>query len=332
MKINSDHWETLANYESTDLVKRQFQGRHGRELNTGKAQEICAAFTQARGYMEAAKSADRIVRPLLVYYGILSLSRGVTLFLSTTLREAGLAQAHGLSVQNWNDELSRSNDGIAPLRIKLNAKGTFRQLVQATGHRSYLRNNSSRANYTVTCEMPPAGAEVALGDVMSRLPEIRTTYRRWRDDRCTVRIWPQQRRSDGRMEVRVDPPDTMEDVQAVFGDEWPLVDQSGGVITILAPLEATIPILSDVNERWNIGSLVAMTLMPGRLELSKISLAFVMSYALGMIVRYYPSHWIAMLHNQLNDGAVPSLLAALKHVEEDFPRFVVEFLEPPEGL
>lgn len=75
-----------------------------------------------------------------------------------------------------------------------------------------------------------------------------------------------------------------------------------------------------------------MTRYPGDVQLSKMATAFVTSYALGMLVRYYPSHWVAMLQSRANDAAMPSLLAALQHVENEFPRFVAEFLEPPASL
>ena len=74
-------WEILANYESSRLVRKKFKEVHGRELNAEKSREICTSFVQARGYMQATLVADRSVRPLLAYYGVLSLSRALILFL-----------------------------------------------------------------------------------------------------------------------------------------------------------------------------------------------------------------------------------------------------------
>lgn len=72
--------------------------------------------------------------------------------------------------------------------------------------------------------------------------------------------------------------------------------------------------------------------MPGGVELSKLAMAFTASYALGMLVRYYPSHWVSMLQNVKHDGALPTLLAVLEHIESNVPRMVTEFLEPPAAL
>jgi hypothetical protein len=89
-------WDVLRNYESSDLVRSAFKARHGEEPDQGKAREICTAITQARNYMVAARSATNDVRPLLAYYGVLSMCRGLILFLSHPLRENDLHQPTGL--------------------------------------------------------------------------------------------------------------------------------------------------------------------------------------------------------------------------------------------
>jgi hypothetical protein len=326
MTFSTGDSEVLANYESIQLIKSQYQIRHGGTANTGKAREIATAFTQARGYLEAASSAARNVRPLLVYYAVLSFSRALTLFLSPNLREACLEQSHGLSVDGWGPELARDNGDVALLKIKINSNGTLAQLIEATNHESYLRNNYSIPNFVYVNDRPPNGAEVTLGDLLARLPEIRATLSRWRQNRTCVAFWPPKPTPDGGMEIRVYPPYRAEDIKAVFGAGFPITEQ-GGVLTFAAPKNLTFPALTDSSDSRNIGTLVAMTKYPGDFGLSKISTTFLVSYALGMLVRYYPSHWVGILHNHRHDSAMPSLLAALKYVQTNFPRLIVDFLE-----
>ena len=90
-------WEIIANYESHDVVRSLYQAKHGWKPNAAHCREIAAAFIQGRNYYAAATIADRSVKPLLLYYGIVALSRGLTLFLTRKRREAALAQSHGLS-------------------------------------------------------------------------------------------------------------------------------------------------------------------------------------------------------------------------------------------
>src|SRR4051794_20281427 len=168
--------------------------------------------------MQAAAVADRSVRPLLTYYGILSLSRALILFISTNLREAGLAQSHGLSIEGWGQALSKDNMGVATLRLENNSHGTFQQLLDATGHCSFIRFNSSVPNHVHTCPMPQPNTKFSMGEIFARIPEIREVHRRLQDERCMVEIWPQGHNSDGSITVRVDPPYTIDDVEAVFGN------------------------------------------------------------------------------------------------------------------
>ena len=328
----NEWWRILSNYESSDLVKSCFKAMHGRDLNTSKACEICASITQARGYMESANGAGRSVRPLLLYYGVLGLARGLTLFLSTSLREAGLAQAHGLSASSWGEALTREGGSIGDLKIKLNANGTLQQLIAETDHRTFLRNNSSKPNLVIDYEAPPAGTEVSLADILSRIPEVRPFYSRWLpDSREIVAFWPQSDHPGGKKWLRVDPPYTAEDVRAVLGDAVHELNTKGSVISILVPGDYG-PYMSDTGGHWSVGNVVAMTPFPGGLKLSKTVITFMAAYCLGMLARYYPSQWTATLGNQRHTVALPTLLATMDYIADEFPRMIVEFLEPPVAL
>lgn len=80
-------WHALSHFESRDLVLRAYDVRHGTAPAAEHAAEIAACFIQGRAYYESAQAADEAVRPLLLHYGVLALSRGTVLFLGK-LREA----------------------------------------------------------------------------------------------------------------------------------------------------------------------------------------------------------------------------------------------------
>ncbi len=256
-------WDVLRNYESSDLVRSAFKARHGRELNASKAREICAAITQARNYMTSARGATSDVRPLLTYYGVLSICRGLILFLSHTLRENGLSQAHGLTVKCWGEELAKDTGDVARLTITLNANGTLAQLVEATKRVSLLRNNSSKPNFTSICDPFPVDSEVKLIDLLSRIPEARSQLMRWRVERNAVAIWPQGKQADGLAHIRVDAPYTKEDVKAVLGDNVTFVSQQGGVLTCAVRTDFALYCTDCAGPPWDIGTLVALRPMQG---------------------------------------------------------------------
>jgi hypothetical protein len=126
-----DSWARLSLYESTDLVRSLFQQRHGRELSAEKAREIVSAVAQGREYFAAASEAGLLVRPLLQYYGVLSLSRALVLLLSHNFREASLPQAHGLSSVGWGEVLAGDVRRPEELRVKV-TRGTFLSVLEST--------------------------------------------------------------------------------------------------------------------------------------------------------------------------------------------------------
>ena len=86
-------WYALREFETRDITSRHYKARHERELGAGKAREIASNFIQAREYFRSASDADTVVRPLLQYYGVSALSRGLVLFLKVEKREASINRA-----------------------------------------------------------------------------------------------------------------------------------------------------------------------------------------------------------------------------------------------
>jgi hypothetical protein len=78
--------------------------------------------------------------------------------------------------------------------------------------------------------------------------------------------------------------------------------------------------------QFGIGDIWLTAPLPGDARLSKIAATFCVSYALGMLVRYYPTQWTALVRGQIADAALPTLIAAVDMVEIDFPATVADFL------
>ena len=89
-------WYALHEYETLDITSRAYQARHHRRPSADQVRQITSNFIQGREYFLSSTSAARAVRPLLQYYGVLALARGLILFLNPTAREANLVQGHGL--------------------------------------------------------------------------------------------------------------------------------------------------------------------------------------------------------------------------------------------
>ena len=153
---NTSTWYALREFETRDITSRSYKSRHTLDLSATKAREISSNFIQAREYFRNASEADFTVRPLLLYYGVASLSRGLTLFLDPKKRETCLKPSHGLRIYDWVQELSSGLSKIGNLRIRLTS-GLFHDLLTSTGNRFYFRHNSSGVNWAIGAQIPPTG-------------------------------------------------------------------------------------------------------------------------------------------------------------------------------
>lgn len=327
-------WDIIANYESHELVRARYHAKHGREPNAAHAREIASAFIQARQYYAAAATADRAVKPLLLYYGIVSLSHGLVLFLTRGLREAALAQAHGLAVREWQTVLAVANPTAAALQIQVNASGSFVELLRATNNTNLVRANSSAVNARFAQGPVEAGTVFCLGDLLARLPDVLDQFQRWQTPRC-VRV--NTRKSEGSAEMDV----TVYRSAGPYIDENLVIDIVGRkhceliskdkekIVVRTTQGDATPAIVTDyiADRLLGIGHIFLAQQYPSGIRLSKITQLFAISYVLGMVVRYHPSFWMNLVHQRISDAALPSILRTIDCLENLFPQIVVDFLE-----
>ena len=59
---------------------------------------------------------------------------------------------------------------------------------------------------------------------------------------------------------------------------------------------------------------------------SEIAVVFLLSYYLGMLVRYYPTHWISLIQGDNGDEYWPILNRAQNYVLQVFPALCIELI------
>ena len=130
----TDYWQRVSLFESFDYVRSWYRREHGKTVNSEKTRQVNAFFTQGREYFRNASLANLSVKPLLLYYGVLSLSRGAILLKDETKKEESLVKRHGLDTVGWESSLSTGIQGILDLRIK-STHGTFRELASCCANK-----------------------------------------------------------------------------------------------------------------------------------------------------------------------------------------------------
>ena len=175
--MTNQEWHEISRFESYDLARSWYQQTHQREMNTAKTRQINAFFIQGREYFKSASSADMSVKPLLLYYGVLSLSRGAILLRNAGKKEESLAQSHGLKEVNWRGTMSGGVKNILDLEIQAK-RGTFLELVESIPnfHQAHYFIHQSRSKAVLQHHLGDikfcmTGEPLTLGDLLSRLKQ-----------------------------------------------------------------------------------------------------------------------------------------------------------------
>ena len=111
----------------------------------------------------------------MVSYPPVSLARGLILYLSTTLRESGLSNAHGLSAVSWGQTLANGTQNVGKLCLRMDG-GTFNQLLKVTQNveRTVIFSPPipNRAVWRKSERVPAPGTEITALDLVSRIPDL----------------------------------------------------------------------------------------------------------------------------------------------------------------
>lgn len=339
-------WEKVLLYESTDLISRFYQQRHNRELSQAKAKEIVCCINQGKEYFLNAQKAADVVRPLLLYYGVLSLSRGLILFLDPKARENSLRNSHGLEVLDWGNNLSKGIKEFTNLKVRF-CNGTFSELFNITKNieRSYIYTGPFPNKIYFKKQIMkafPVGEKISIKNILARIPDLYSVYEKTfnefskcykvivftlsKGQQTDVAIFetelglPEEEliRSDFKLSKEVS--FNFHETNNFFGN----IKNRGFRMqhsSLSEMLEDLPPTKVDFNN--NI-FMVAPT--SNNLNFSSLLILFLSAYVMGMLVRYYPSHWVSMIARSKGDFSYPLLKLAIANVETEFPKLFFDEL------
>lgn len=187
-------WASLSLYESPELLRRFAKARTGRGLGDAKAREIATHFSQGREYFRSAAEAAELVRPLILYYGAMSLARGAVLFLDPD--KSKVEADHGLDAVGWKD-LNSEPASVPDLKTKTKRGGTFPELARVTGNLEWcmVRNHELPGEVPVSSTGPDLspGTGVSIKEALGQVPDIAEIYERTFEEhprrlRCEVLV------------------------------------------------------------------------------------------------------------------------------------------------
>ena len=327
----SKSWLYGLRLESSTLVKQIFKSIHNRDLNTARAKQIVASYLQGKEYYKNAEKADISVKPLLLFYGVSSLSRCITLLLNPFKGEEALKKGHGLTTENWANILSSNvEDGllkIGDLKVT-SCNGLFWDLINATNNISYLHVRSSGVDFSVLNEAPTLNASLKFEDVTARVPDLRSEYELWTGKESDNTPVNSLITKGNRFEMKL--LDNSK-IDSIFSTKKGVLtfENQGNLKVIKGDFEH-MPMLINtfVNKTFDsIPSLFVAKVLDGFGEIAQIPLTYVHSYFLGMLCRYFPSHWMALTRGNIGDSVWPLIQSSMNYVEKSYPELIMEYIQ-----
>ncbi len=335
--MTNQEWRSISLFESYDLARSWYEETHQRQVNAAKARQINAFFIQGREYFKSASSSDMSVKPLLLYYGVLSLSRGAILLRNASKKGESLAQSHGLQEVNWRETMSGGIKNILDLRIQAH-RGTFLELVEAIPnvHHTQYFSHQSKSKAVLQHDLGDlkfctTGGLLTLGDLLSRLKETMHSFQgvTGRDPKWFLTIVTTYA-AETHFLLFTKPPDEvlkLVDQRSVtiqpMPKGWPNltlpIPQQGLVFRHEAGAahQSKFPLFHKTE-----GS---QTLMHGIADfsngdkLNEFFKLYLTSFILGTLARYYPSEWMALLSGSPGDFSRPLIFQAIEAIESEFP-------------
>lgn len=327
-------WQQLLSLENRDLAIQWFTTIHSRELNARRAKEINAAAKQAREYFRNASEAAYSVRPLLAFYGVACLSRALLLLMKAGGGEEGLAAAHGLETAAWggvmSGDVADALRALPSVRIRTTA-GLFSDFVSHTKNKVCIHISSAAADWGICYDVPPVGVEVTLGDLFARIPDLKSDYTAAGGVPLYAATNTLAYTSEAGFNAKIHAPpfasfrqyyEEKGYVVAVQGD-WATVTCNEKTLrehnpffvhTYIHKMFGTIPTLYLAKPFAN-GAIF-----------SQLGVTYMLSYVLGMLVRYYPTHWVSLSQGDKGDVWWPTLNRAQHLIEQSYPELVIELI------
>jgi hypothetical protein len=332
--MNYEIKQKLLLLENRDNIHIWFKQIHKKDLNLIRTKQINSAAKQSSEFFKNSSKADLTVRPLLTFYGIASLSRALILLLKGDGGEESLTPGHGLRTLNWqktlSGELQKGLISIKNLEIET-CSGLFSSLVKETNNRTSIHVNSSGVDWHLNYEVLESQQKMTLVELISRIPDLEFDLRNIDETPKYASISQMTFTAEKGFEANVHS-NNFENIKETFINIGFKVEQKSNIFNVSCTgdfFEQNVPLFLHKYIHKTFGSIPELFIIEpfqNKQTYSEISLSYILSYYLGMLVRYFPTHWNSLVQGEKGDLLWPILNRAQNYVESVFPELVIELI------
>jgi hypothetical protein len=248
--------------------------------------------------------------------------------------EGSLTAGHGLETVGWGAVLSgETADGLKKLgELKLRTRaGLFSDFVRHTNNRISIHVNSEAVDWRLQYDIPSLGVEVSVDDLLCRIPDLQRDYVNISDSAkyATVNEMTYSQKDGFRAKVQ----------EKHFGgfkatyEGYGYSVKSEGDWSVLTCAHETfakeLPMFIHTYVDKLFGSIPSLHLaepFSRGVRYSQLCITYMVAYTLGMLVRYYPTHWISLIQGDKGDTMWPTINRAQHFVEVSYPELVTEMI------
>lgn len=332
--MNNEIWQQLLSLENRDITQKWFNQIHGRELNLRRSTEINAASKQAREYFRNASNASNTVRPLLTFYGVASLSRALLLLLRCNGGEETLKAGHGLMTVDWantlSGDLTKGISSLGDLKVAT-CSGLFSDFLNETENRISIHIDSSNVDWKLKYEIPELNKQITLFELFERIPDLEKDYLNIEKDIKYAAVSEMTYSSENGFNARVNG-QQFEGFKNIYEKLGYEIIKNNKLYTIKCNAEIfskNLPLFLHKYIHKTFGSIPDLYIVEpfqNTENYSQLSVTYIIAYFLGMLVRYYPTHWTSLVQGEKGDCFWPLLNRAQHFVETSFPELVIELI------
>ncbi|HEX3552497.1 MAG TPA: YaaC family protein [Thermoanaerobaculia bacterium] len=331
--MQGEIWQSLLSLESRDVVSSWHKQICGRELSARRAKEITSSAKQAREFFRNSYQSNDSVKPLLSFYGVTSLGRSALLLLKRGSGEEALVPGHGFETVGWlntlSGDISAGLSALGNLKIRTRA-GLFTDFVRETGNCMCMHVNSAAVDWRIPYDIPPLGEEFTLEDLMSRIPDLKGEHRRSSQvigyTSVNSMSYTEERGFNAKIFKQFE---RFKDSYVRSGFSIARDGDCFNLSCDAATFKRCAPQFMHAYVNKMFGSIPALHLVEpfaNGSRYSQMAITYMVSYCLGMLCRYFPTHWISLLGGEKGDALWPAINSAQKYIDSSFPELIVEFI------
>jgi len=323
-------WNKLLEFETRDLVERFIKKKYDRKASARQILEITSNFIQAREYFLNSKKSAISVKPLLQYYGVTSMARGLILATSPKLSESSLKPSHGLETNDWKGQLTNRNFEELTVTIR---NGTFYELLVATSNKSYYKNNSSGIGWKLKFAIPEIGTDVKFVDLIQTMSDLSEEFKSWKEEKLYFfqmeSFIPKNESNEYSYKLGRYLKNSDEIPNVFIEKDYEKIEIKG--LNVLTSDENHPQFSQRFVDPFNtgIGEIVLTKPIKKGLHINTLAQFYMLSYYMGMLARYFPSIWMSLSRSEKGDAIYPLFIKSMEHIEKFYPTTVLEFLSGP---